>query len=178
MKTLSIMTDRLILRPQTLADYDVWFSVYSDPEIFKVVNAPGFTAEEAWNRLLRNVGHWASFGYGIFSVFSKEEGQFLGETGLAHFRRGVDPDFDQHVEASWVIKRSAQGQGIATEAARAAHQWFVEVYKPSQTVCLISKNNAASIRVANHIGYEITQACLYKGAECLKLACSWPRPTG
>lgn len=58
----AIVTERFILRPQTITDYDVWYPMYSDPKIFHLVNAPGFTPEEAWNRLLRNIGHWSIFG--------------------------------------------------------------------------------------------------------------------
>lgn len=164
-----IVTERLILRPQTLTDFDVWFPMYADPQIFHLTQSPGFTPEEAWNRILRNIGHWSAFGYGIFSIFQKSDGAFLGETGLANFHRGVDENFDICAEASWVISRAAQGQGIAKEAADAAHQWFINEFSPSKTVCLIAKHHAASIRVAEHVGYHIYDECLYKGAECVKL---------
>ncbi|HGX3573595.1 TPA: GNAT family N-acetyltransferase [Citrobacter koseri] len=151
----AIVTERFILRPQVITDYDVWYPMYSDPKIFHLVNAPGFTPEEAWNRLLRNIGHWSVFGYGIFSIFQKSDGTFLGETGLANFHRGIDENFENCVEASWVISRSAQGAGVAKEAAVAAHQWFVHSFSPSKTICLIAKNNIPSIRVAEHVGYRI-----------------------
>ncbi|ATF49404.1 GNAT family N-acetyltransferase [Citrobacter freundii] len=175
-KTFSITTDRLILRPQTINDFDVWYPLYADPHIFHLANAPGFTPEEGWNRLLRNIGHWATFGYGIFSVFQKYDGRFLGETGLAHFHRSRGPDFDPFAEASWVISPSAQGKGIAQEAAIAAHQWFVDAFSPARTVCLIAKNNPASVRVAEVVGYRIYEECIYKGADCLKLVCQWENP--
>lgn len=169
----TIITDRLILRPQKITDYDIWYPMYSDPKIFELINAPGFTPEEAWNRLLRNIGHWSSFGYGIFAIFQKSDGAFLGETGVANFHRGIDENFDHYPEASWVISRPVQRQGIAKEAAIAAHQWFVHTFSPAKTICLIAKNNTASIRVAKHVGYQIYDECLYKGAECFKLECLW-----
>ncbi|EEE2253454.1 GNAT family N-acetyltransferase [Salmonella enterica subsp. diarizonae] len=81
-------------------------------------------------------------------------------------------------EASWVISRPAQGRGIAKEAAVAAHQWFVQTFSPAKTVCLIAKNNPGSVSVAEHVGYHIYDECLYKGAECLKLACLWDKSVG
>ncbi|EPX3666559.1 GNAT family N-acetyltransferase [Citrobacter koseri] len=110
-----------------------------------------------------------------FSIFQKSDGTFLGETGLANFHRGIDENFENCVEASWVISRSAQGAGVAKEAAVAAHQWFVHSFSPSKTICLIAKNNIPSIRVAEHVGYRIYDECLYKGAECLKLECLWDK---
>lgn len=170
---MEIVTDRLVLRPQTIDHFDVWYPMYADPQIFQLENAPGFTPEEAWNRILRNIGHWATFGYGIFSVFSKADGAFLGETGLAHFHRDVDENFASCAEASWVISRANQGKGIAKEAALAAHRWFVASFAPDKTICLIASNNAASISVAEHVGYRLYGTCQYKGAECVKLARVW-----
>lgn len=164
-----IVTERFILRPQTITDFAVWYPMYADPEIFHLTNSPGFTPEEGWNRLLRNIGHWSAFGYGIFAIFQKSDGAFVGETGLANFHRGVDESFDQCPEASWVISRHAQGNGIAKEAAEAAHRWFVEAFAPAKTVCLIVRHNTASIRVAERLGYRIYGECVYKGVECFKL---------
>lgn len=39
MQTYSIITDRLILRPQAITDYQVWYPMYSDPQIFHLVNS-------------------------------------------------------------------------------------------------------------------------------------------
>lgn len=111
----------------------------------------------------------------LFSIFQKSDGTFLGETGLANFHRGIDENFENCVEASWVISRSSQGAGVAKEAAVAAHQWFVHSFSPSKTICLIAKNNIPSICVAEHVGYRIYDECLYKGAECLKLECLWDK---
>lgn len=59
----AIVTERFILRPQVITDYDVWYPMYSDPKIFHLVNAPGFTPEEAWNRPIRVAEH---VGYRIY----------------------------------------------------------------------------------------------------------------
>ncbi|OAT32737.1 GNAT family acetyltransferase [Buttiauxella brennerae ATCC 51605] len=172
---ITIETERLILRPQTITDFDVWYPMYADPQIFHVTNSPGFTPEEGWNRILRNIGHWSTFGFGIFSIFQKTDGIFLGETGLANFHRGIDAGFDNCAEASWVISRAAQSRGIAKEAAEAAHQWYVDSFAPSRTVCLIVKHHPASIHVAEYLGYRIYDEYLYKGAECFKLECLWEK---
>lgn len=43
----TIFTDRLILRPQTITDYGIWYPMYADPKIFELIDVPGFTPEEA-----------------------------------------------------------------------------------------------------------------------------------
>ncbi|WP_413713913.1 GNAT family N-acetyltransferase [Serratia marcescens] len=169
MPNVQIETDRLILRPHSMADFDAWYAMFTDKELFKFISAPNLSPEDGWNRLLRYVGHWSVFGYGLFAIFCKSDGQFLGETGLADFHRSLGNDFDGIPEAAWIITRAAQGQGIAQEAAAAAHQWFDETLSQSLTVCLIGKNNQPSIRIAQHLGYRIYDECEYKGAPCLKL---------
>ncbi|MGP2863631.1 GNAT family N-acetyltransferase [Serratia bockelmannii] len=164
-----IETERLILRPHNLADFDAWYVMFTDKELFKFISAPNLSPEDGWNRLLRYIGHWSVFGYGLFAIFRKVDGQFLGETGLADFHRGLGNDFDGSPEAAWIIAREAQGQGVAQEAAAAAHQWIDSTLSPAQTVCLIGENNRPSVKIAQHLGYQIFGQCEYKGASCLKL---------
>ncbi|BCG09738.1 hypothetical protein BADSM9389_24080 [Buttiauxella agrestis] len=38
---ITITTERLILRPQTIMDFDVWYLMYADPKIFHVTSSPG-----------------------------------------------------------------------------------------------------------------------------------------
>ncbi|HBC7422113.1 GNAT family N-acetyltransferase [Serratia marcescens] len=100
-----IETERLILRPHNLADFDAWYAMFTDKELFKFISAPNLSPEDGWNRLLRYIGHWSVFGYGLFAIFRKVDGQFLGETGLADFHRGLGNDFDGSPEAAWIIAR-------------------------------------------------------------------------
>lgn len=72
--------------------------------------------------------------------------------------------------------RRLRGRELPEEAAIAAHQWFVDAFSPARTVCLIAKNNPASVRVAEVVGYRIYEECIYKGADCLKLVCQWENP--
>lgn len=166
----TIVTDRLILKPQAIDDFAEWYPLYADPQL---MNAPGFTPEEGWNRLLRNIGHWAAFGYGIFTIRQKSDGAVLGETGLAHFHRDIDEHGGKYAEASWVTSQAAQHQGIAREAATAVHQWYVSTFVPSKTICLIARENLASLKVAHYLGYRVYETCVYKGADCVKLECGW-----
>ncbi|MBV8123890.1 MAG: GNAT family N-acetyltransferase [Burkholderiaceae bacterium] len=157
-----IETDRLLLRPHRLSDFEPWYAMFSDRELFKFIAAPQMSREDAWNRLLRYAGHWTLLGFGLFAVFRKSDGVFLGETGLADFHRGLGELFDGHLEAAWIMTRAAQGQGIALEAAKAAHDWIDQALVPPRTVCLIGGDNLPSLRVAAHLGYEVFGECRYK----------------
>jgi RimJ/RimL family protein N-acetyltransferase len=148
-----IDTDRLTLTKPTLADFDASYAMSSDAAVAEFIGGKPASREDAWNKLLRNIGHWASYGYGIFTVREKARGAFVGEVGLAHFSRSLGEAFDPFPEAAWVLATSAHGKGYATEAVAAAHIWIDRHQKPQRTVCLIHPDNRASIRVAEKLGY-------------------------
>ncbi len=58
-----IQTERLTLRPYTVADYDAYAAMVADPVVVRHAGAP-MTGEEAWMRLLRFIGYWSVFATG------------------------------------------------------------------------------------------------------------------
>src|SRR5216683_2380038 len=69
----------------------------------------------------------------------------------------------EDLEGCWVLARWAHGRGLATEAVRAAVAWGDVHFGTGRTVCLISPDNVASIRVANKCGYQEFARTSYKG---------------
>jgi len=159
-----IETDRLRLAPPSLADFEDSFAMAADPETARFIGGKAATREESWTKLLRNIGHWSAFGYGVFTVRERASSAFVGETGLAHFGRGFGGAFDPFPEASWVLVRRAQGKGYAVEAVRAAHDWLAKRQGAARTVCIIHPDNLASIRLAETIGYRAFGRVEYRGA--------------
>ena len=159
-----IETDRLILRPPSPADFEDSYAISSDEVLARFVGAKPATREGAWSMLLRNIGHWSAFDYGIFAVRLKEGGDYVGEVGLAHFSRGLGPSFDPFPEAAWVVASWAQGNGYATEALTAAHAWMAATHRPERTVCLVQPGNLPSMRLAARLGYRNVGETEYRGA--------------
>lgn len=164
-----IETSRLILRPHTLRDFEPWSAMFSDEELFRFIGAPNLSPEDAWNRLLRYAGHWSLLGFGLFAVFEKASGQFIGEVGHADFHRGLGERFDGFPEAAWILVRSAHRQGFASEAVVAAHRWIDLRHAPARTVCIINPDNLSSLRLAETLGYKVFDNCIYKGKACAML---------
>jgi RimJ/RimL family protein N-acetyltransferase len=158
-----IETQRLILSLPSLADFDDSYSMASDPEIIQFIGGKLSTREDAWTKLLRNIGHWNSFGYGIFTAREKVSGVFVGEVGLAHFARDLGDAFDPYPEAAWVLAKRGHGKGYATEAVRAAHDWMIRQTGTKRTVCIIHPNNAASLRIAEKMRYRSFGKVKYRG---------------
>lgn len=158
-----IETDRLILRVHGAQDAEPYSEMSADAEIFRFSDRGPMGADEAWTRLLRNVGHWSLLGYGVFAIEEKQSGRFVGDAGFSDFRRQLGGRFDAYPEGTWTISRWAQGRGYATEAAGAALRWIEARFAARRTVCLIHVENHVSIRVAQKLGYAPFETCTYKG---------------
>lgn len=129
--------------------------MWADPEVVARISAVPSTEEQSWFRLLRNIGHWQALGYGKWVLERKQDGRFVGEAGLADYRRVSDPSVRGKPEAGWVLKTDAQGQGLATEAVSAVMAWADDVLaKEFAVACAIfDPAHAASIRVAEKVGF-------------------------
>lgn len=166
-----IETQRLLLRRNTLEDFEAIRDMYVDPEVIRHIGVgKPATAQESWFRLLRLIGNWSAFGYGFFSVIERSSGRFAGLVGLARFHRELGEDFDPFPEAGWSLASWAHGKGFATEAATAAHDWFEAQRGRRRTVCIIDPGNDRSIRVAEKLGYRLMGPRQYRDETILVFA--------
>jgi len=159
-----INTERLVLRPPALTDFDEITAVYSDAGVVRYLGGRPFTREEAWARLIRHVGHWQLFGFGFWVLRDRQSGRYAGDVGLAYFRREIEPAYEDAPEAGWVLAPWAQRQGFATEAACAAHDWLDSRFRQRRSVCIIEPENAGSIRVAEKCGYREYARSIYRNS--------------
>lgn len=159
-------TERLTLRGHTPDDYDECAALWGDAQVTRYIGGRPSTPEEVWTRLLRYAGMWALLGFGYWVVRERETGRFVGELGFADFRREITPPLDAP-EAGWVLAPWAHGRGYATEAVHAALAWGDAHLAAPRTVCMISPDNAASIRVAEKCGYRELARISFKGEDTL-----------
>jgi RimJ/RimL family protein N-acetyltransferase len=161
----SIHTPRLTLRPHAREDFEESADMWADPEVTRFIGGRPCTREEAWTRLLRNVGHWQVLGFGYW-VVRDAEGRFVGEVGFADFQREIEPRLDAP-EAGWVLAPWAHGRGLATEAMRAVLAWGEQHFGSPRSCCIIDPDNAMSIRVAEKCGFVQIADGSYRGTPAL-----------
>ena len=140
-------TGRLLLRPITSEDLDEFVALHADPEVTRHISA--FDRAQSEERLHRNDREWEERGHGLLAVVDRENGEFLGRTGLKHW-----PQFgpDGETEVGWVLRRSAWGQGYATEAAGACLDWAFSDLRLDLVTAMIGPGNDRSVRVAERLG--------------------------
>lgn len=158
-----LRTARLRLRPPGVADFETSLALWQDPAVTRFIGGRPQTREEVWGRLLRYVGHWQAMGFGYWIAETIDTGRFVGEVGLADYRRDTVPSFTGTPEAGWVLSSACHGQGFATEAAAAALAWR-DAHLPGQdTVAIIEPAHAASLHIAEKLGFRPESTLHYHG---------------
>ena len=142
--------------------------MWSDPAVTKyIADGQPSTTEESWSRFLKFRGHWHLLGFGYWAVKEKGTGAFIGEVGFADHRRQIEPSLEGRPEAGWVLRTSAHRQGFATEAVRRILEWADAFLEAPRTVCTFDPQHAASIRVAQKMGYVEIIRTSYRGRPLL-----------
>jgi RimJ/RimL family protein N-acetyltransferase len=168
---IELRTARLLLRPHGVDDVDDAVRMWSDPAVVLHIGGRPFTAEETWARVCRYAGQWQLLGYGYFAVRELGSHAFVGDVGLADFRRAIEPPLDAP-ELGYALTSSSHGKGYATEAVGAVLAWADARF--AKTVCIIDPPNTASRRVAEKHGYVEERRAVFHGGDVVIMA--RPRP--
>ncbi len=149
-----IKTDRLVLRPLQLADWEAYATAWADPELTRFIGGEPRDHNTSWGKFLMGAGLWPVLGYGYWAFADRETDEFLGSGGLARFERGVAA-LGGHIEAGWAFIPSAWGKGYATEAMRAVMGWSDSNLPTTEIRAIIDHGNVASQRVAAKCGFKL-----------------------
>jgi RimJ/RimL family protein N-acetyltransferase len=144
-----IETARLILRAWRPDDLDPWAALNADAEVMRYFPAVQ-TRAESEAMMGRAQAHIDEHGFGAWALERKDDGVFLGFTGLSRLK----PDNPLHprVEIGWRLARHAWGQGYASEAATAALKDGFERVGLDSIVAFTATTNLPSQAVMTRIG--------------------------
>lgn len=160
---IQLTTERMTLTPTQASDYDTLKALWSDPVFtYHITGGKGFSGEEVWLRLLRDVGHWSVVGYGNWQMRLTDGGDYVGSVGILDYRRDLDLPFDAP-ELGWGVTPAFQGQGYAREGVLAALNWADTVMKAPRTVCMIDPANTPSLALAARVGFTPYAKATFKG---------------
>ncbi|MBL0195912.1 MAG: GNAT family N-acetyltransferase [Myxococcales bacterium] len=143
-----VATPRLLLRGFRKGDLDVLAASFGDPESAQFVGGV-VDRRGAWRLLAIGVGLWTLTGTGWWAVEEVATGELVGTVGA--FVRETPSEW---IELGWTVVRSRWGQGIASEAARAAASFAFERHAIPRVVAHIDARNTASVRVSEHLGMQ------------------------
>jgi len=136
-------SDRLIVRPATLDDFDTWF------ELYDAVAAEGtwIAGESPSDREAR----WAAFerhhAEQLSATFLAEvDGSLVGELGVGFTRPGV-------AELGMAVRSGWRGQGIGSALMTACIEW-VKAHKAYKVSLSVWPHNAAARALYAKFGFE------------------------
>ena len=160
-----LTTRRLTLAPHRAEDFADYAAMWADPVVTRFIGGRPFGAEDAWSRLLRYAGLWSLLGHGAWAMRETATDRFVGDVGFVNFHRAIEPAFGDAPEAAWATMPWAHGQGLAREALTAALDWIDTDRRAVRTVCMIDPANAASVRLAEAVGYCAYADTVYKDSQ-------------
>lgn len=154
-------TKRLILRRLEPGDLDNLYALYRDPEVRRYFPEGTLTLEETREELEWFLnGHPEHPELGLWATILKENRRFIGRCGLLPWT--IDGKYE--VEVAYLLAKEYWGKGLGTEAAQGVLDYGFNQLNIARLVCLIDKENLASIKVATKIGMAFErEGCDEKG---------------
>ena len=151
MSQIIITTPRLNLRLWKDEDAEPFIKMNMDKEVMRFFPDTQ-TAEQTLALLDRVKAHFTTHGYGLWAVERKDNGRFIGFTGLWH------PNFKSHftpcVEIGWRLSKENWGLGFATEAAKACIAYGFTSIGLKEIYSFTSTINHPSINVMKKSGMQ------------------------
>lgn len=148
-----LVTPRLELWQPVAGDMLAMYEVVSNPQTARFLGGP-ITLTDHHARFMRNAGSWLLYGYGGLMLRERGQSTVIGNIGVFHSRRGIDPRFDDMPEAGWIVGADHVGKGYGEEAMRAVLDWFDARHGPRPIFAIVDADNAPSIRLGRRLGFE------------------------
>ncbi|MBR2566177.1 MAG: GNAT family N-acetyltransferase [Paenibacillus sp.] len=140
-------TERLIFREYTKNDFELLYTMTSDPNVMKYIRHGGpWTKEETMQTLERFIER-NKMGTGLFLAFDKQDKQLIGTSGLIpQVIEGTD-----ELEVGYWVRELYWGQGYGYEQAKAWKDYGLQLGE-KRLISLIQHGNEGSMRIAQKNG--------------------------
>jgi [ribosomal protein S5]-alanine N-acetyltransferase len=142
-----LKTERLILEPWRISDWEAFRPIATDVEVMRYINGGiPWTEEHIQSFVYRQMSLYAERGFCRWKLLEASTGDLIGFCGPGIWRDLPDP------EIGWWLARSHWGQGLATEAARAALHDALERIGLERIISIAMPENTASIGIMKKLG--------------------------
>jgi RimJ/RimL family protein N-acetyltransferase len=153
-------TERLILRPLVMADFEPFAAIYQSERSRYIGGMQ--SREKVWRDFASDCGVWHLMGFGSLSIEEKATGALAGQCGI-----NAPPEYPER-ELGWVLFEGFEGRGYAFEAAMALRSFAFNSLGWKTLVSYIDPDNARSIRLAERMGAKLdNDAATPNGEGCL-----------
>lgn len=146
---MHLETQRLVMPPLSAAHTAALAAIYADPDVARYIGGDTLDAAgtAAQVECFENV--WREHGFGQSALIDRASGTLTGRAGLHPW-----PQWDE-VELGYVLARSAQGRGLACEAAAV---WMATAFGAlglHRLTAVIHPDNQPSRALAARLGFQV-----------------------
>ena len=152
-------TERLLLCEQTPDDAAFILELLNSPGWLKYIGERGVkTVADAENYILNGaVKSYEQNGFGLYLAKLKDDDMPVGICGLIK-RPGLD-----QVDIGFAFLPQYEGQGYGFESASAVMKYAGEILGLEVVVAITTKDNQASIKLLNKIGFNLKETVTLPG---------------
>ena len=145
-----LVTERLILREMTQADFPALCKHLQDAEVMYAYEH-AYSDAEVQEGLDKQLKSYKDNGFGVWAVVLKESNEIIGHCGLS-----MQPCEDREVlEIGYIFQKAYWHKGYATEAAIACREYAFDKLNVDEVFSIIRDTNIASQNVAKRNGMSV-----------------------
>ena len=131
-----IETERLILNYPLENDFKI-LELFLKSERSKFVGGP-YRSFTSWNDYMANIGHWSLYGYGLWSLRTKDNNEYIGRVGI------IKPTMFKEPDLAWQVFEAYEGKDYA-----------INNFKLTSLASHIVEGNKKSLLLAEKIGAKV-----------------------
>lgn len=144
-------TDRLSFREWNEDDLDRFHAICSDSRVMEYVGDGLVWSRDRTGQFIQSaIDTLEAHGFCQWAVIHKADQQLIGYCGFV--KTPTDP------EIGWRLAPEYWGNGLATEAARAALNHGIETLGIQRVIATVQAKNSASIRVIKKLGMTLDES--------------------
>lgn len=145
-------TERCLVRETTEEDVEDFYRIYSEPSITAYMDGLYEDPEQERAYARDYIDQVYSFyNFGIWTVVDKGSGEVIGRAGIC-YREGYETP-----EIGFVIAKTWQGRGYATEVCRAILAYAREELGFPEVLAFVHPENRASMHICRKLGLSIRE---------------------
>lgn len=149
LKEYIFTSSRLGFRNWLTADLSAFAALNADVDVMEHFPKP-LTEKETAHFIQRLQKHFDQYGYNYFATEILETGELIGFIGLAH--QTYESEFTPATDIGWRLKKTAWGNGYATEGAKRCMAYAFNKIKLTQLFATCTLKNKRSENVMQKIG--------------------------
>lgn len=146
-------TPRLIRRELVADDAPGMFALDSNPAVLRFIGVPPQTSIEQSRAIIEFVqAQYRDNGIGRWAVILKENGEFIGWSGLKLIRESVN-GHSNYYDLGYRFREEFWGKGYGFEAAQACLQYGFDTMQLPVIYAIVKEGNTASHRIIQKLRF-------------------------